>query len=74
MAEYGGAFAPLEVVDQCLDKEVLVLLQGKKEITGILRGFDDNVNLVIDNVTDTEHVSQGKLVEKRDRVLLNGVQ
>ncbi|RLN86411.1 hypothetical protein BBJ28_00023983 [Nothophytophthora sp. Chile5] len=47
-------------------------MKGDKEFLGTLRGFDDYVNMVLDDVTEYEITPEGKREVKRDQVLLNG--
>ena len=47
-------------------------MKGDKELVGTLRGFDDYVNMVLDDVTEYEITSEGKRVTKLDQILLNG--
>lgn len=43
---------PLELVDKCIGSKIWVLLSGDKEFTGTLVGFDDFVNMVLEDVTE----------------------
>nr|CCA22134.1 conserved hypothetical protein [Albugo laibachii Nc14] len=47
-------------------------MQGDKEFVGTLRGFDDYVNMVLDDVTEFELTPSGKRQIALDQVLLNG--
>ncbi|DAZ98985.1 TPA: hypothetical protein N0F65_011240 [Lagenidium giganteum] len=47
-------------------------MKGDKEFVGTLRGFDDYVNMVLDDVVEFEITPDGKRQIKRDQVLLNG--
>lgn len=47
-------------------------MKGDKEITGTLRGFDEFVNMVLDDVTEFEITPDGNRVTKLDQILLNG--
>ena len=49
-----------------------VIMRGDKEIVGTLRGFDDYVNMVLEDVTEYEITAEGKRVTKLDQILLNG--
>ena len=44
----------------------------RAELVGTLRGFDDYVNMVLEDVTEYEITSEGKRVTKLDQILLNG--
>lgn len=37
---------PLELVDKCIGSKIWILMRGDKELVGILRGFDEFVNIV----------------------------
>jgi U6 snRNA-associated Sm-like protein LSm5 len=37
----------------------LIFVQSEKEIVGTLRGFDEYVNMVLDDVTEYEYTSSG---------------
>ena len=43
-----------------------------KEIVGTLLGFDDFVNMVIEDVTEYENTPEGRRITKLDQILLNG--
>ena len=45
---------------------------GEKEIVGTLMGFDDYVNMVLEDVVEYENTVDGKRVTKLDTILLNG--
>jgi len=48
-------------------------MKGEKEMTGILRGFDVYVNMVLEDVTEYEMTANGRVVTaKLDQILLNG--
>ncbi|TPX76864.1 hypothetical protein CcCBS67573_g01864 [Chytriomyces confervae] len=47
-------------------------MKGDKEFTGTLLGFDDYVNMVLEDVTEYETTSEGKVATKLDQILLNG--
>eukprot|EP01055_Gregarina_sp_Pseudo9_P005174 Gregarina_sp_Pseudo_9__5173@NODE_556_length_2587_cov_18_504317_g525_i0_p3_GENE_NODE_556_length_2587_cov_18_504317_g525_i0NODE_556_length_2587_cov_18_504317_g525_i0_p3_ORF_typecomplete_len112_score31_77LSM/PF01423_22/1_7e15SMATX/PF14438_6/0_0098DUF150_C/PF17384_2/0_11DUF150_C/PF17384_2/1_6e03_NODE_556_length_2587_cov_18_504317_g525_i022112546 len=72
------SFFPLALIDRCIGCRVLILMRSQKEITGVLRGFDDFVNMVLDDVTEYtwEPSADGKSlearVEQREAILLNG--
>lgn len=37
---------PLELVDKCIGSKIWIIMRGEKELCGILRGFDEFVNIV----------------------------
>ena len=47
-----SALLPLELVDKCIGSPIWVLMKGDKEITGTLKGYDDYVNMVIEDVKE----------------------
>ena len=44
--------ARTELIDKCIGSKMWVLMKGDKELVGILRGFDDYVNMVLEDVTE----------------------
>ncbi|EGV60462.1 hypothetical protein CANTEDRAFT_116517 [Yamadazyma tenuis ATCC 10573] len=63
---------PLEIIDKSIGKVVTVLLTTDKEFTGKLVGFDDFVNVVLEDVTETD--SEGNTDGPVKIMLLNGGQ
>jgi len=63
---------PLELVDKCIGSKIHIIMKNDKEIVGILLGFDDFVNMVLEDVTEFESTPEGRRVTKLDRILLNG--
>ncbi|KAH6561094.1 hypothetical protein BASA50_011011 [Batrachochytrium salamandrivorans] len=63
---------PLELVDRCVGSKLWVIMKGEKEFTGTLLGFDDFVNMVLEDVTEYEMTPSGMKIEKFDQLLLNG--
>ena len=63
---------PLELIDKCIGSKMWVIMRGDKEIVGTLRGFDDYVNMVLEDVTEYEITADGKRITKLDQILLNG--
>jgi len=47
-------------------------MKNEREFTGTLLGFDDFVNMVLDDVTEHENTSTGKKTTKLSQTLLNG--
>jgi small nuclear ribonucleoprotein len=44
---------PMEILDQALNRQpVIVSLKGKREIRGILQGYDVHMNLVLDKAEE----------------------
>ncbi|KAH9860540.1 RNA-binding protein lsm5 [Plenodomus biglobosus] len=60
---------PLELIDKCVGSQIWVIMNGGKEFTGKLVGFDDYVNMVLEDVTEID-VTEGN--NKLPKILLNG--
>ncbi|KAF5837729.1 Sm-E protein [Dunaliella salina] len=63
---------PAELIDRCIGSRIWVIMKGDKELVGLLRGFDVYVNMVLEDVEETEMTPDGKKVTKLDQILLNG--
>eukprot|EP00936_MAST-01D_sp_MAST-1D-sp1_P000933 g933.t1 len=63
---------PLELIDKCIGSRIWIIMKGDKEIVGTLRGFDDYVNMVLDDVEEYEITPEGRSVTRLDQILLNG--
>ncbi len=63
---------PLELVDKCIGSKLWIIMKGDKEIVGTLRGFDEYVNMVLDDVTEYDFTPEGTKVTSLDSILLNG--
>ena len=63
---------PLELIDKCIGSRLWIIMKGDKELVGILRGFDDYVNMVLEDVTEYTVTPNGKKIQKLDSILLNG--
>lgn len=67
---------PLELIDKTIGSPIWILMRGQTEITGILRGFDDYVNLVLDDAVEYSPDPHDKSVvlktELKSEILLNG--
>ncbi|CAF2486561.1 unnamed protein product [Rotaria sp. Silwood2] len=64
---------PLELVDKCIGSRIHVIMKSDKEIVGTLLGFDDYVNMVLEDVTEFETLPDGgSRITKLDQILLNG--
>ncbi|CAM9271127.1 unnamed protein product [Phaeothamnion confervicola] len=64
---------PLELIDKCIGSRLWIIMKGEKELVGTLRGFDDYVNMVLDDVTEFEIDADGtKRKVHLDQILLNG--
>ncbi|KAL3770905.1 hypothetical protein ACHAWU_003214 [Discostella pseudostelligera] len=67
---------PLELIDKTIGSPIWILMRGQTEITGILRGFDDYVNLVLEDAVEYSPDPRDKSVvvktELKSEILLNG--
>ncbi|KAL8616936.1 RNA-binding protein lsm5 [Nucella lapillus] len=61
-----------ELVDKCIGSKLHIIMKNDKEIVGTLLGFDDYVNMVLEDVMEYESTSEGRRVTKLDKLLLNG--
>ncbi|KIW62067.1 U6 snRNA-associated Sm-like protein LSm5 [Exophiala xenobiotica] len=60
---------PLELIDKCVGSRLWIVMKGDKEFAGTLLGFDDYVNMVLEDVTEFDYTgAQTKL----PKILLNG--
>lgn len=63
-----------KILEDSIGKIVLVRLRGGKSIRGRLKGFDQHLNLVLDETQDTtrvENVKQlGLIIVRGDNVIL----
>jgi U6 snRNA-associated Sm-like protein LSm5 len=69
---------PLELIDKAIGSQLWILMRGTKEIVGTLRGFDDYVNLVLDDAIEytPDPEDPTKVLKKvlDAEILLNGNQ
>ena len=49
-----------------------IKMNVKLQIVGVLLGFDDFVNMVLEDVTEYENTPEGRRVTKLDQILLHG--
>ena len=64
---------PLEVLSTTLGKPVWLITRDTKEYTGTLLGFDEYVNVVLENAIEYERLERGLFSEESiGKVLLNG--
>ncbi|KAI9497218.1 LSM domain-containing protein [Zychaea mexicana] len=63
---------PLELIDKCIGSQIWVVMKTEKEFTGKLLGFDDYVNMVLEDVTEYEKTKEGYSTSKLSQILLNG--
>ncbi|GES89877.1 U6 snRNA-associated Sm-like protein LSm5 [Rhizophagus clarus] len=63
---------PLELIDKCIGSKIWVIMKSEREFTGTLLGFDDYVNMVLEDVIEYENTPEGRKTTKLDKILLNG--
>jgi len=64
---------PLELVDKCIGSKIWVLMKDSNtELTGTLRGFDDFVNMVLEDVKEIRIRDGERKVVELESILLNG--
>ncbi|ORX78843.1 like-Sm ribonucleo protein [Anaeromyces robustus] len=63
---------PLELIDKCIGSRIWVIMKGEREFVGTLSGFDDYVNMVLEDVTEYEDTPQGRKITHQEQILLNG--
>lgn len=61
-----------ELVDKCIGSRIHIIMKNDKEIVGTLLGFDDFVNMLLEDVTEYETTPEGRRITKLDMILLNG--
>ncbi len=63
-----------KILEDSLGKTVLIRLRGGKSIRGLLRGFDQHLNLVLEkaeDVTDKEKAAElGLIIVRGDNVVM----
>jgi len=63
-----------KILEESLGKTVLIRLRGGKSIRGLLRGFDQHLNLVLEkaeDVTDKEKAAElGLIIVRGDNVVM----
>ncbi|CCF53913.1 hypothetical protein NDA11_007519 [Ustilago hordei] len=64
---------PLELIDKCIGSSIWVIMKTDREFSGTLLGFDDYVNMVLEDVTEYETCLDGKKKKTElGQTLLNG--
>ncbi|XP_038950859.1 U6 snRNA-associated Sm-like protein LSm5 [Rattus norvegicus] len=63
---------PLELVAKCIGSRIHIVMKSDKDIVGTPLGFDDFVNMVLEDVTEFEITPEGRRITKLDQILLNG--
>lgn len=67
---------PLEIIDKTVNQKVWIILQSNREFTGTLVGFDDFVNVILEDAVEWTNNSGSsdldKVMEHHGRLLLSG--
>ena len=66
---------PLEIIDKTINQSVWIMLQSNREFTGTLIGFDDFVNVIIEDAIEyiNNNNNDSDIVMKHHgRMLLSG--
>ncbi len=62
------------ILEESLGKTVLIRLRGGKSVRGLLRGFDQHLNLVLEkaeDVTDKDNTTElGLIIVRGDNVIM----
>ncbi|AMD22215.1 HGL125Wp [Eremothecium sinecaudum] len=62
---------PLEIIDKTINQPIWIMLTSNREFTGTLVGFDDFVNVVLEDVVEYEGVDK-PIKTHSGRMLLSG--
>lgn len=64
----------VKVLDESIGKVVLIKIKGNKTIRGNLRGFDQHMNLLLDQAEETQSDNQptnlGSIVVRGDNIIM----
>ncbi|CAI4426181.1 BMC_2a_G0016150.mRNA.1.CDS.1 [Saccharomyces cerevisiae] len=68
---------PLEVIDKTINQKVLIVLQSNREFEGTLVGFDDFVNVILEDAVEwliapEDESRNEKVMQHHGRMLLSG--
>ena len=58
-----------QILEESLEKTVLVKLKGGKSLRGKLKGFDQHLNLVLE---ETEDITGGEATKKLGLIIVRG--
>ncbi|BAM39303.1 uncharacterized protein TOT_010000762 [Theileria orientalis strain Shintoku] len=70
--EASAVYLPLALIDKCLGSKIWIIMKNDKEITGTLRGFDDYMNMVLEDVVDYTYTAEGVRTTELPDALVNG--
>jgi len=63
---------PLELLSKSLDMRVLIKLKGGRELRGKLRGFDQHMNLVLEDAEEVKIAEEGQEIIKVGTIIVRG--
>ncbi|GCE98484.1 RNA-binding protein lsm5 [Zygosaccharomyces mellis] len=66
---------PLEIIDKTIGQPVWIVLQSNREFTGTLIGFDDFVNVIVEDakeITVGTDLQDVPIMQHKGRMLLSG--
>jgi len=63
---------PLELLSKSLDMRVLIKLKGGRELRGKLRGFDQHMNLVLENAEEVRMSDEGQNILNVGTIIVRG--
>lgn len=66
---------PLEIIDKTIGQPVWIVLQSNREFTGTLIGFDDFVNVIVEDakeITVGTDLQDIPIMQHKGRMLLSG--
>ncbi len=65
---------PFDLLNDAINKEVLIVLKGEVSIRGTLKAFDAHMNIVLENASELLNgdlkTKYGKLILRGDNILL----
>mmetsp|Transcript_9482 Transcript_9482/g.10672 ORF Transcript_9482/g.10672 Transcript_9482/m.10672 type:complete len:84 (+) Transcript_9482:63-314(+) len=67
-----SSILPLELIDKCVGSRIWILMKSDRELVGTLRGFDDYLNMVLDDVSEITFEKGVRKEVKVESILLNG--
>jgi small nuclear ribonucleoprotein len=60
---------PLEILEKAINKPILLKLKGKRELRGVLRSYDQHLNLFLENA---EQITENGELEELGSIILRG--
>ncbi|MHA1310976.1 MAG: LSM domain-containing protein [Candidatus Helarchaeota archaeon] len=68
-----GGNRPLELLTKSLETRVLIKLKGRRELRGKLRGFDQHMNLVLDEAEEININDEGEqIINQLGTIIVRG--